>query len=165
MSWSLRKVLRLPIELRVALAATLAAFALNVVWAYTQESWKIDPGTATLLGAIIGLAIVARQTRNGIANLVRSQNNQAELDRKARLHQAEIEQAAAQRLMENERATLLSALRAEIVGLHNAACNAENIATRFAEIANSMARQGHQSTSKMITLPLRDFLDHILRLT
>jgi hypothetical protein len=50
---------------------------------HTQGSWKIDPGTATLSGAIIGLAIIGRQTRRGFANLIRSQNNQAELDRDA----------------------------------------------------------------------------------
>jgi hypothetical protein len=163
--WSFRKLRRLPVELRVALAATCGLFGLNVVWAYTQAGWKIDPGIASLSGAIIGLTIVGHQARKGFANLIKSQKNQAELDRVARMHKAELEEASTAKAIERERATLLSALRAEIVGLHDAAYNAEQTSTRFAEIADSLARQNMPTTSKTITYPTFDAPIYLANLT
>jgi hypothetical protein len=161
----LRRLRRLPIDLRIALIATCGLFGLNIVWAYTQASWKIDPGTATLCGAIIGLTIVGSQARRGFANLIRSQNNQAELDRNARLHKTELEEEAQARATEKERAVLLSALRAEIVGLLDAAQTAQNIATRFADIADSMARQNVPAKTKTITYPTFDAPIYLANLT
>jgi hypothetical protein len=163
--WSPRRLLRLPIELRVALVSTIALFILNVVWAFTQASWKLDPGTATLCGAIIGLTIVGNQARKGFANLIRSQNNQAELDRLARIHQSDITEQAQAKNTEKERSTLLSALRAEIVGLHDAACTASQTSTKFAEIADALARQHMPPSTKTITYPTFDAPIYLANLT
>lgn len=131
MNKSIRRLRRLPIDLRIALMATCALFALNVVWAYSQGSWKIDPGTATLCGAIIGLAIIGQQTRKGFGNLIRSQNLQAELDREARLHKADIERAAEEAKRKNDRDVLLSAMWAESVTVWKQVVSAENNARIF----------------------------------
>lgn len=44
-------------------------------------SWKIDPGIATLIGAIVGLYIVGMQARAGFSNLIRSQEHHAAIER------------------------------------------------------------------------------------
>ena len=113
--WSPRRLRRLPIELRVALGATVALIGLNAAWAANQASWKIDPGTATLCGAIIGLAIIGQQARRGFANLIKSQRNQSELDRDARLHQHAIEREREIEKRSNDRNVLLAAMWAETV--------------------------------------------------
>jgi hypothetical protein len=95
--FSSKRLKRLPIELWIALAATIGIFLLNVLWGLNQAGWKLDQGTATLLGAIIGLSIVARQARRGFTNLVRSQAHQAQIDRDARLHQSELNAQALER--------------------------------------------------------------------
>src|SRR5690242_19826136 len=113
----LNRLWRLPRELLVALAATIRIFLLNVQWALSQTAWKIDTGFATLPGAIVGFAIVSYQARRGFANLIRSQANQAQLDRAARLHKAELEQTAKETERKREKELLLAAVRAEIAAI------------------------------------------------
>jgi hypothetical protein len=91
----------LPTTMKIILAACLvltlfsASMAILLMFSY---GFKLDPGIATLTGSIIGLGIIAYQARLGFANLTRSQANQAQLDREARVHKAELdEQAAAAR--------------------------------------------------------------------
>ncbi|MDA9523881.1 hypothetical protein XI06_27285 [Bradyrhizobium sp. CCBAU 11434] len=156
---------RLPISLKVALLSTLVIFALNVAWALSQTAWKLDPGTATLAGAVIGLAIIGQQTRRGFINLVKSQNNQAELDRAARLHAAELEEQAAAKTIKADRINLLAALRSEIVGLLAAAHTATNTSARFAEIADALAKNNMPATTKTITYPTFDAPIYLANLT
>src|SRR5689334_15405735 len=95
-----------PLWLRGLLVATLLLFFWNALFALTTMfaiSWKIDPGLTTLLGATFGLGIVAWQARLGFANLIRSQENQAELDRQAREHQHTLDANAAERQTIRER--------------------------------------------------------------
>jgi len=68
-------VILLFVELVIAIAPITAFF--------TTWSWKVDPGLATLTGAVLGLSIVALQAKAGFNNLVRSQENQARLERDA----------------------------------------------------------------------------------
>jgi len=111
---------RLPFELRVALIANVAVLIPNLLWFSSQFGAKIDPGLATLLGATIGLGIVGWQTNRGFRNLIRSQANQAELDRAARVHKAELDDAAKAGATSLDRAQLLASLRAEIAALYSA---------------------------------------------
>jgi hypothetical protein len=78
---------------------------------------KVDPGLATLCGAIIGLSIVAYQARVGFKNLIASQENQARLEREAREHQLVLDAAAQKAADDTERKILISALRAELGAL------------------------------------------------
>jgi hypothetical protein len=152
----LERLRRLPFELRIALLALCGGTVLNILWAISQWGAKIDTGLATLTGAIIGFSIVGKQARRGFYYLTRSQANQAELDRLARMHKAELEEGAATKATEKERSTLLAALRSEIVGLLDAAQTAERTASKFAEIADMMARQHLPATTKSITYPTFD---------
>jgi hypothetical protein len=116
----------------VALGATVALIGLNAAWAANQASWKIDPGTATLCGAIIGLAIIGQQARRGFANLIKSQRNQSELDRDARLHQHAIEREREIEKRSNDRNVLLAAMWAETVTVWKQVADAEKNANVFA---------------------------------
>ena len=150
--WSPRKLLRLPVELRVALSAAIIAFCLNLAWAAHQASWKLDPGTATLCGAIIGLAIIGRQTRRGFANLIKSQRNQSEIDREARVHQAQLSREAALMTHSNERDVLLSAMWAETTALWHKVVEAEISAETFDLVHENFERSGSPNTSRGIIL-------------
>ena len=153
---SLRRLLRLPLELRVALAATLAILALNVVWAYTQASWKIDPGTATLCGAIIGLAIIGQQARRGFSNLIRSQRNQSELDREARLHQVELDRISQLEETDKRLSSLANALWAEVYALHYQIHEQWRSNKMFAVVSKEMAKKGIPPTAKSMSFPTFD---------
>jgi hypothetical protein len=61
----LNRFRRLPLGLRVALAATIGAFLLNVQWALSQVGWKMDQGFATPVDAIVGFALVRYPYRGG----------------------------------------------------------------------------------------------------
>ncbi|MCS3929553.1 hypothetical protein M2175_004584 [Bradyrhizobium elkanii] len=150
--WSLLRVRRLPIELRVALIANAALLALNVSWAAAQGSWKVDPGTATLFGAVIGLAIIGQQARRGFANLIKSQRNQAELNRDARLHQVEIERAEKTAERERDRELLQASIRAEIAALMPGANGAGLGSYNLAVMNKALHDHGKQSTAKKIVL-------------
>jgi hypothetical protein len=99
---------------------------------------KIDPGTATLFGAIIGLCVVAWQTNKGFGNLIRSQENHARLDREARLHKLDLDRTSKKEEEERERRLLLSGLRAEIVSLHADASSAAQTHRQFAMLYKMM---------------------------
>lgn len=139
---------RLPGELLVALGTAIVAFLLNVAWAFSQQGWKIDQGAATLLGAIIGLSIVGRQARLGFRNLVRSQTRQAELDREARLHKANLDLEARQFEEAREKSLLLSAIRAEIAALYSSVLQQQGIAHSLVLMSKAFAKSNVPSTQK-----------------
>jgi hypothetical protein len=102
-----------PRWLRGMFAIFLILFFFNAIYALAfltglLATWSghIDQGVATLIGAILGLGIIAWQTQRGFANLIRSQEHQ---------HRLEIERE--QRRSDEEKRILMAALRAEIVGL------------------------------------------------
>jgi hypothetical protein len=71
-----------------------------------MPSWvptEIDSGWATLIAAIIGVMIVSWQARLGFQSVIKAQRQQAELDRDARIHQAEL---AKQEQIAKEKTTL-----------------------------------------------------------
>jgi len=152
----LNRLKRLPFELRVALAATIGVCLLNILWALNQASWKIDPGLATLVGAVVGFWIVAYQTRRGFANLTRSQANQAELDREARLHQAELERAAKEAERQAQKAQLLAAIRAELVAVLDRVQGIQRAHEFQFRVSNAAAKAGVPYQSKGMTLAFPD---------
>jgi hypothetical protein len=151
--WSFRKLRRLPVELRVALLATCFVLWLNLIWAAAQASWKIDPGTATLCGAIIGFAIIGQQARRGFTNLMKSQRNQAELDREAREHTAKLDREFELDKRNNAREVLLAAMWAEACVLWNAVSEAEVNATTFAMVHENFKKERVPNTSRGMVLP------------
>jgi hypothetical protein len=89
-----------PRWLRGLFALTLILFFFNAIYALAfltgflaTWSWHIDQGVATLIGAILGLGIVAWQARLGFTNLIRSQEHRADIEAKARNHQHELDTA------------------------------------------------------------------------
>jgi heme A synthase len=71
---------RLPGLVKLAFIATIGFICFEAVvlgMASFSAKSKIDPGLATLLGAVIGFSVVAWQARAGFQNLIRSQENQA----------------------------------------------------------------------------------------
>lgn len=154
--WLPRRLLRLPVELRVALAATLGIFAINIVWAYTQANWKLDPGTATLCGAIIGLTIVGQQARRGFSNLIKSQRNQSELDREARLHQVELDRIRQLEEAEKKLNYLANALWAEVYAVHYQIHELWLSNTMFAMVSKEMAKRGSPPVAKSIAFSTFD---------
>ena len=90
---------------------------------------QIDQGLATLLGAIVGLSIVAVQARAGFRNLRLSQahqaglarmaqHEQAELDREARRDQFELQSAHDRQSKLFEKKALAAALNGELLAVH-----------------------------------------------
>jgi len=118
-----------PFVIKLAFVSSLALLAFDVVLLALlalSPSSKIDPGVATLCGAVIGLSVIGWQARLGFQNLIKSQENQARLEREARLHQAEIEENSIRAEELRKRDYLLSALRAEIVYLWGKANDAQS---------------------------------------
>lgn len=142
----------MPRTLWLALIASVAFLFANIVTLFSIGGFKIDSGTATLFGAIIGLCVVAWQTSKGFQNLIKSQENQSRLERQARLHRYELERAARQDDEERERRMLLSGIRAEIVSLHRATFNSAQNHHQFALLYKAMHESGAPSSMKEFTI-------------
>src|SRR5262245_51005454 len=110
-----------PRWLRALFAMFLILFFFNALYAlaFFTAIWhlRIDPGVAILMGAIVGLGIVAWQARAGFTNLIRSQQHRAAIETEARQHQHTLDVEREARRTDEERRVVLAALRAEIVGL------------------------------------------------
>lgn len=83
-----------PFWFRVLLVTTLFLFVLNVFFfsgplaAFLPWANSIGSGLATLIGSVIGLSVIAFQTRQGFKNLIASQEHRADKEREARADQA-----------------------------------------------------------------------------
>jgi hypothetical protein len=110
-----------PRWLRALFAVFLILFFFNALYAlaFFTAIWhlRIDPGVATLMGAIVGFGIVAWQARAGFTNLIRSQQHRADIETEVRRHQHTLDVEREARRTDEERRVLLAALRAEITGL------------------------------------------------
>src|ERR1700733_530000 len=118
----------LPTSMKFVLLGALALTAFSAATAFLlifASGYKLDPGLATFTGAIIGLTVVGWQTNKGFKNLVRSQKNQAELDREARLHRAQLDREIDSEKRQHDRSVLLSAMWAEITTLWHLVAEAE----------------------------------------
>ncbi|MBR1170235.1 hypothetical protein JQ571_24880 [Bradyrhizobium liaoningense] len=132
----------------MVLGAGVAFLIANIASLISIRGVKIDPGTATLLGAIIGLCVVAWQTNRGFKNLIRSQENQSRLERQARLHRYELDRAGAQADDDREKRLLLSGLRAEMVALHRTAFATAQSHHQFALVYKVMHENNAPATMK-----------------
>jgi hypothetical protein len=140
--------------MRALLAATVIVFGFNFIllMAYLIGTpWKVDSGVATLIGAIVGLGIVGWQARLGFGNLVRSQENQAKLERDARLHQRELDRENRNEDEAGKRRTLLAALRAEVMVLSVKATEACEWAEMMSSFTESASKSGISNTNKELT--------------
>lgn len=151
-----------PFWLRALFALTLILFFINALYfiafsaagfaAALRTGWRVDPGTATLFGSIVGLAIIGWQARLGFNNLVRSQDNQARLEREARLHQHQLELETAAQEQEQERIVLVAALRAEMSLLKDRALAVHsNVSTMREFFAKSTGGHGLKKTLKHVS--------------
>jgi hypothetical protein len=144
-----------PVWMRALLAATLILFGCNFALLMANligTPWKVDPGVATLLGAIVGLGIVGWQARLGFGNLVRSQENQAKLEREARLHQRELDRENRNEDEAAKRKTLLAALRAEIFFLSMKASEASTWAEMMSKFTDGASKSGLSNTNEELTV-------------
>lgn len=142
---NVEQIRALPLVLKVALGGSLGLFVFDVLFfagLILSRSAKIDPGLATLIGAIIGLSVVAWQTNQGFQNLIRSQQNQAALDRDARLHRFELDEEAREAERAKEVESLLASLRAEMIHLYNLTWEAEDLSLRLKENYLKQAQAG-----------------------
>jgi hypothetical protein len=137
----------LPFAFKAAFIGLICLFAANVGLLVGLLPVKIDPGLATLFGAIIGLAIVAWQTNRGFKNLIRSQENQAALDRDGRVHQQQLDSEKSEREVAQRKQVLVAALWAEMVSLQTQIGDASNSAFINAEVAKGMLGQAEKNTS------------------
>jgi hypothetical protein len=110
-----------PPWLRAVFGVFLILFFFNALYAlaFFTAIWhlRIDPGVATLVGASVGLGIVAWQARLGFTNLIRSQEHRAAIEVEARRDQHMLDIDREARRTDEERTILMAALRAEIVGI------------------------------------------------
>ncbi|MCK1734758.1 hypothetical protein IVA79_12500 [Bradyrhizobium sp. 138] len=136
----------------MVLGAGVTFLIANIISLLSIGGLKIDPGTATLFGAIIGLCVVAWQTNRGFQNLIRSQENQSRLERQARLHRYELDRAGTQADEDREKRLLLSGLRAEMVSLHKTAFATAQTHHQFALIYKAMHEHNAPSTMKEWTI-------------
>jgi hypothetical protein len=153
----LKRIADLPWPLKVAFGAATGLSAIELFVLFQQYTGlKIDPGLATLVGAVIGLAIVGWQTSRGFSNLIKSQENQARLEREGRLHQAEIEQTAEARKEQKDKAALLGALRAEIAHLYGTVADAERNVWLLAQMTKALKDQQQPAATKTIAFHVFD---------
>jgi hypothetical protein len=161
---NVEQIRALPFVLKVALVGSLGLFVFDVLFfagLIVSGAAKIDPGLATLIGAIIGLSVVAWQTREGFQNLIRSQQNQAELDREARLHRFELDERARAVEWIKEVETLRASLRAEMIHLHRLAQEAETLSLHLKEKYLEHAQAGAAPTIDKV--PMESFDAPIFR--
>jgi hypothetical protein len=143
-----------PRWLRALFAVFLILFFFNALYAlaFFIAIWhlRIDPGVATLMGAIVGLGIVAWQARAGFTNLIRSQEHRADIETKARQHQHTLDVERKARRTDEETRVLMAALRAEIVGLMDHAQTAmQHSITMHALLAKMAAAKAPNSTKSI----------------
>jgi hypothetical protein len=141
--------------LKLVLVAAIGLFVLDVLLlagVLLSSTYKIDPGVGTLTGAVIGLSVVAWQARTGFDNLIKSQENQARIERDAREHSAELDRVSEERKTQNDRAVLLAALRAEIAYLFGQVTDAERHIRGLLFLEQALIRQQSPSTTKIIAL-------------
>jgi hypothetical protein len=136
----------------VVLVLLLFWVGLFVVTTLFAVTWKLDPGIVTLLGAIIGLGIVGWQARVGFNHLIRSQENQAALERDARLHQYELDRAAQEGEQAGQRKTLIAALRAEVFYLSLKAGEARRWAITMTALQEVAVEEGFPNTTTKISM-------------
>jgi hypothetical protein len=145
----------LPTSMKFVLLAALVLTAFSAATAFLlifASGFKLDPGLATLTGAIVGLGVVGWQTNRGFGNLIRSQRNQSELDREARLHQAELLQVTKDKEREYEKYLLLASIRAEIAALMHAVSSAGEGSRKMAVLFKALHENKSQNPSKIIKL-------------
>jgi hypothetical protein len=147
----------LPFGLKVCFVAMVGMIGLNLaVFIFQYPGIHIDQGLATLVAAAVGIAVVGFQTNKGFANLIHSQANQAQLDRDARDHAADLDDKAHARRDAKEKAYLLSALRAEIVALHASAGDHRERAANFALGYQAFVKAGAADTVRSLSSPVLD---------
>jgi len=149
----------LPLSMRLVLLAALVltAFSAATAWILIfTAGYKLDPGLATFTGAIIGLTVVGWQTNKGFQNLIRSQANQATLDREARIHQAELDREATEAEHVREHEVLLQGLLAEIISLDAELREDLFNVKMFAEMHKSYKARRQENTVKGISFKSHD---------
>lgn len=144
----LTRFIKIPAELRIPIIGNVVLFAANLVWSLSLIGTKIDPGLATLLGATFGFAVVGWQTNRGFRNLIRSQANQAQLDREARLHKAELEENSKEKEAAREMKLLLSGLRAELAAVYSKVLQQVDLARQSHAIFSALHKRGVPSNTK-----------------
>ena len=134
-----------PRWMRGLLALTLILFFFNAIYALAfltaiLTTWRIDPGVATLIGAVLGLTLVAWQARLGFKNLIQSQEHRANIESDARLEQHALDLQREQLRAAEERRILMAALRAEIEGLHHRASDTMGRARMMQRLHEAFAK-------------------------
>jgi hypothetical protein len=147
-----------PRWLRGMFAVFLILFFFNAICALAfltgiLTTWRIDPGVATLIGAVLGLAIVAWQARLGFTNLIRSQEHRSEIETKARQHQYQLDLAREEHRTDEEKRILMAALRAEIVGLMQRAQQIEQTSRITQRLYEALTKAKAKTTVKPFMLP------------
>ena len=146
-----------PRWLRALFAVFLILFFFNALYAlaFFTAIWhlRIDPGVAILMGAIVGLGIVAWQARAGFTNLIRSQQHRAAIETEARQHQHTLDVEREARRTDEERRVLLAALRAEIVGLMDHAQTAMQYSITMHALLDQMVAAKARNSTKSIRWP------------
>jgi len=148
-----RNFRELSFAMQLLYASGFALLFLNIILFTSYQpiaSLKIDSGIATLVGAIVGLCVVAWQTSRGFQNLIKSQENQAQLARDARLHQVELDEQKAARAETRAKQVLVAALWAEVAALHRQAHEARSSSLMMKAVAESMKRDRILNTSSTI---------------
>jgi hypothetical protein len=146
-----------PRWLRGLFAVFLILFFFNALYALAFFTaiwtWRIDPGVATLIGAIVGLGIVAWQARLGFSNLITSQEHRAAIETQARQHQYMLDMDREGKRTDEERHLLMAALRAEIVGLMQQAQNAMQYSITMRALLQEMIASKARNSTKSFAWP------------
>ena len=144
----------LPVSLRFIWVASLIVFVCTVLLFFSVAAGaRVDPGTATLIGEVVGFCVIALQLRASFNNLIRSQEHRAGLERDAREHQHEIDLKKMEEEQRREKAILLSALRAELLSLHAQADNSRSFSHFGSKIYDAFASQKLPNSVKKFPWP------------
>jgi len=111
---------------------------------------------ATLIGAVLGLSVIAWQTRRGFRNLIASQEHRATMERGARADQARIEREVLAEQVEREKRALAASLAGELTSLWYQVRNVQYLPVAQSVLLEAMMEDGTTRKQEFV-LPIGKF--------
>lgn len=155
-TFNLKALFALLVAAAVLLALVNGFYAfepLRAVWRWATSN-DLPQGWATLIGVGLGLSAIAWQTSRGFRYLIKSQQNQAELDRQGSIQQSQLEQRAEADARAADGKALAAALIGELTVCHRVqSLRATNLGVMQA-VSKKIGEEGHSVAESFTSPPI-----------